>query len=117
MKNWRTVISRLDKPSRGHHHHSQLSEDDPDHILANWLARTQFDDENAPLSEFADINAPDGNSFGTAAEDVLVYRCSLCGNPSASMRRCARCKSARYCDDSCQRKHWKKGHKLTCKPA
>ncbi|EUC54973.1 MYND finger protein [Rhizoctonia solani AG-3 Rhs1AP] len=117
MKNWRTVISRLDKPSRGHHHHSQLGEDDPDHVLANWLARTQFDDENAPQSELADINAPDDDSFGTSAEDVLVYRCSLCGNPSASLRRCAKCKSARYCDDSCQRKHWKKGHKLTCKPA
>ncbi|CAE6484069.1 unnamed protein product [Rhizoctonia solani] len=100
MKNWRTVISRLDKPSRGHHHHSQLSEDDPDHILANWLARTQFDDENTPQSDLADINAPDDNIYGTSAEDVLVYRCSLCGNPSASLRRCAQCKSARYCDDS-----------------
>ncbi|CAE6430106.1 unnamed protein product [Rhizoctonia solani] len=117
MKNWRTVISRLDKPSRGHHHHSHLSEDDPDHILANWLARTEFDDENAPQSELAEINAPDDTSFGTSAKDILVYRCSLCGNPSASLRMCAQCKSARYCDYSCQKKHWKKGHKLTCKPA
>ncbi|KAG8763575.1 hypothetical protein FRC11_001468 [Ceratobasidium sp. 423] len=117
MKNWRTVISRLDKPSRGHHHHSHLSEDDPDHILANWLARTELDDENAPQSELADINAPDNTDYGTSAQDVLVYRCSLCGNPSASLRRCGRCKSARYCDDSCQKKHWKKGHKLTCQPA
>ncbi|KAF8750674.1 MYND finger [Rhizoctonia solani] len=117
MKNWRTVISRLDKPSRGHHRHSHLTEDDPDHILANWLARTQFDDEDAAQTEFADINAPDDTSYGTALADVLVYRCSLCGNPSASLKRCARCKSVRYCDDACQKKHWKKGHKLVCKPA
>ncbi|CAE6464136.1 unnamed protein product [Rhizoctonia solani] len=117
MKNWRTVISRLDKPSRGHHRHSHLTEDDPDHILANWLARTQFDDEDAAQTEFADINAPDDTSYGTALADVLVYRCSLCGNPSASLKRCARCKSVRYCDDVCQKKHWKKGHKLVCKPA
>ncbi|KAJ1305832.1 hypothetical protein OPQ81_010558 [Rhizoctonia solani] len=117
MKNWRTAISRLDNPCRGHHHHSQLTEDDPDHVLANWLARTQFDDENTPQSELADVNAPEDISLGTSAQDVLVYRCSLCGNPSASLRRCGRCRSARYCDGSCQRKHWKKGHKLTCQTA
>lgn len=116
LKNWRTVISRLDKPRMGHHHHQHLGPDDPDHILANWLARTALDDENAPETEFAELNAPDLPAPGTRAHDVLVYRCSLCGNPSASLKRCARCKDARYCDDACQRKHWKKGHKLVCKP-
>ncbi|QRV96642.1 MYND Zn-finger protein [Ceratobasidium sp. AG-Ba] len=119
LKQWREAITRLEHQSPHHHHHQQLPADDPDHVLANWLARTALDDENTPDSEYADLQpkAPERIPPGTSAKDVLVYRCSLCGNPSASLKKCGRCKQVRYCDDSCQRKHWKKGHKTVCKPA
>ncbi|KAG8695016.1 hypothetical protein FRC08_008114 [Ceratobasidium sp. 394] len=120
LNQWRAAIARL-KPRYGHHHHHQrLPKDDPDHVLANWLARTALDDEEAPESVYEDLKAgpsADDLDLGTRAEDVLVYRCSLCGNPSASLKKCGRCKQARYCDNLCQRKHWKKGHKTVCKPA
>ncbi|KAG8707024.1 hypothetical protein FRC09_002071 [Ceratobasidium sp. 395] len=120
LKQWRTAIARLERVGhRHHHHHQHLPPDDPDHVLANWLARTALDDEDAPESEFAELRSedPDIPVPGTSAEDSLMYRCSLCGNPSASLKKCGRCKQARYCDDTCQRKHWKKGHKTVCKPA
>lgn len=62
-----------------------------------------MDDEDAPESEFAELKAPEEDKApapGTSAKDVLLYRCSLCGNPSASLKRCGRCKEARYCDDN-----------------
>ncbi|KAG8689791.1 hypothetical protein FRC09_012256 [Ceratobasidium sp. 395] len=93
--------------------------DDPNYVLANWLARTAQDNEDVTWAEFAEIRPQDSEmlALGTGAQDAFLYRCSLCGNPSASLKRCGRCKQARYCDDNCQRKHWKKGHKLVCKPA
>ncbi|KAG8687677.1 hypothetical protein FRC08_011853 [Ceratobasidium sp. 394] len=120
LNQWRTAITKLEHlERRGHHHYQNLPADDPDHVLANWLARTALDDEDAPETEFAELRSefPNIPVPGTGAEDVLVYRCSLCGNPSASLKKCGRCKQARYCDDVCQRQHWKKGHKTVCKPA
>ncbi|KAG8738063.1 hypothetical protein FRC10_007308 [Ceratobasidium sp. 414] len=90
LSQWRTAIARLEHLERRHHHHHQnLPADDPDHVLANWLARTALDDEDAPETEFAELRSefPDVPVPGTSAEDVLVYRCSLCGNPSASLKK------------------------------
>ncbi|KAG9123699.1 hypothetical protein FRC07_014228 [Ceratobasidium sp. 392] len=103
LKQWRAAAARFEhRGHRQHHHHQHLPADDPDHVLANWLSRTALDDEDAPDTEFAELRSEDPNVPvpGTAAEDVLVYRCSLCGNPSASLRKCGRCKQARYCDDT-----------------
>ncbi|CAE6471156.1 unnamed protein product [Rhizoctonia solani] len=118
IKEWRQVIGRLDKPRKGHIHGTESSgihEWNPDRTFANWLARTELEDEDAPQSDYAELGYSEG-LCGTRADGVVMYRCSLCGNPSASLKRCARCKSARYCDEDCQKKHWKKSHKLTCKP-
>ena len=47
--------------------------------------------------------------------------CFSCGKRRASgelnMQKCARCMSAIYCSEVCQRAHWKKGggHKTQCK--
>ena len=38
--------------------------------------------------------------------------CAYCGEPARLL--CAACRSVRYCDISCQRKHWKECHKGEC---
>ena len=40
--------------------------------------------------------------------------CGACGAPNPS-QRCSKCKSAIYCDRTCQTQAWKKGHKQECK--
>ncbi|KAG8726521.1 hypothetical protein FRC11_015029 [Ceratobasidium sp. 423] len=117
MKDWREAIGRLDKPRGAYNHPAMSPEDnsDPDQILTSWLTRTELEDEDTPQADYEELGYS-GELHKTRADDVIMYRCSLCGNPSASLRRCAKCKVARYCDENCQKKHWKKGHKLTCKP-
>ena len=39
--------------------------------------------------------------------------CSHCGEQSAELKRCSRCKEAPYCGAACQRAAWK-GHKTSC---
>lgn len=43
--------------------------------------------------------------------------CSNCkgvASPTATLRRCMRCKRAMYCGKACQILHWRSGHKHTC---
>ena len=45
--------------------------------------------------------------------------CAYCGSVPAKNKKlltCGRCKSARYCNASCQKAHWGAGHKTACKP-
>ena len=41
--------------------------------------------------------------------------CSFCGSEGQALRRCP-CKGVQYCDEACQRQHWK-AHKLQCSKA
>ncbi|KAJ7021468.1 ankyrin repeat-containing domain protein, partial [Mycena alexandri] len=41
--------------------------------------------------------------------------CDTCGKSDASLKNCARCRTARYCSSECQAKAWKT-HKTTCQP-
>ena len=41
-----------------------------------------------------------------------MSRCANCGGDAN--RRCAQCKTVVYCDVSCQREHWRKGHREIC---
>ena len=58
---------------------------------------------------------------GLSAKGLLqrIRRCSFCGAPNAKLV-CAACKEARYCDQACQRRHWKRAtepHKAVCSRA
>ncbi|CAK5268828.1 unnamed protein product [Mycena citricolor] len=46
-------------------------------------------------------------------QNVALFRCSRCGNPSAILRKCGGCAKTRYCDPTCQKAHWKE-HKKFC---
>lgn len=55
----------------------------------------------------AALEGGDSNSQG------LAHRCAKCGNTSAQLMACGRCKSVRYCGRSCQVAHYKE-HKAMC---
>jgi len=42
-----------------------------------------------------------------------VECCTTCKQPSSDLKRCARCKSSKYCSVKCQRSDWNT-HKLSC---
>ena len=47
-------------------------------------------------------------------------KCAVCGitaqeKNKKALKRCSGCGLVCYCDQDCQRKHWKNGHKETCK--
>ena len=44
--------------------------------------------------------------------------CARCGAtpPQLRLKRCARCRAARYCGPECQRAHWREGHRAVCAP-
>ena len=61
---------------------------------------------SAPLGKCAPaVNLKDTNDIPT---------CSHCHAPSASLKKCGRCRTALYCGSACQKAHWKAGHKGVC---
>jgi hypothetical protein len=48
---------------------------------------------------------------------TVVFCCSACGKVPTGTEKllnCGACKQVRYCDSTCQKKHWKAGHKSEC---
>ena len=56
---------------------------------------------------------PSNSSYLKAPMAVPDY-CSACLRPASDLKRCGRCKVARYCSQQCQRTHWNDGHKSSC---
>jgi len=64
------------------------------------IPNTRIDKNNQPIQQME-------ITFATDA-------CAKCGNRSASMKRCARCKKSAYCGEGCQKSDWPT-HKSQCK--
>ena len=47
---------------------------------------------------------------------AALTQCASCETAGEDFEQCARCKSVRYCSEACQRSHWRRGHRLECKP-
>ncbi|KAK8154941.1 hypothetical protein BKA80DRAFT_184526, partial [Phyllosticta citrichinensis] len=41
-------------------------------------------------------------------------RCAGCWTKKEGLKKCMRCKQVKYCDSTCQKKHWKE-HKKVCR--
>ena len=54
-----------------------------------------------------------GSYFSGSRPKPPHLSCDECGKPKAALR-CSRCQSAHYCDQTCQKAAWKKGHKAEC---
>ena len=73
--------------------------------LLEWIARAAT--APVPAAAAATAAAP------TAAAAPVPNPCSFCGAPDAT-KLCGGCRAARYCDQGCQRKHWRGAHKANC---
>ena len=72
-----------------------------DVVVSQWTA--------ANLQELL-VCAP---QFGITRLPDIGELCAWCSAPAAN-NRCANCKVAYYCNKTCQRRHWRNGHKITC---
>ncbi|KAJ7618581.1 hypothetical protein FB45DRAFT_1007355, partial [Roridomyces roridus] len=88
---------------------------DPQAELVSWLAK--LDTNSTPGTpdslevalEIRGIN-PGARRYGKAN----MACCASCNTASAVLKQCAGCQKARYCDDVCQKRHWKV-HREACK--
>jgi hypothetical protein len=54
-----------------------------------------------------------------SARGKTADRCAKCVNPIAESQppiQCLRCKTVKYCTDTCKKLHWKQGHGKACTP-
>lgn len=83
------------------------------------LVQSGKDGTTRPLEEVPGWAAPvwaDGDRIDPLVEwaEPCAHGCARCLAPLPSgAKRCARCRSARYCGAECQRAHWAE-HKATC---
>ena len=54
-----------------------------------------------------------------SAREKTADRCAKCVNPIVESQppiQCLRCKTVKYCTDTCKKLHWKQGHGKACTP-
>jgi TPR repeat protein len=83
-----------------------------------WYSKAADQGDDLAIKHLARLNKLDDvtstSSASSSLDDVLV--CSTCGSPapvSSKFKNCP-CGSARYCNKTCQKKHWKE-HRNKCK--
>jgi len=101
IKEFSEVISRISGGS-GESVSLEKTEDD----LAAWLEDMHMEDGEEELKTHCAHPKVNTNN-------VELYRCSWCRNPSAVLRKCSGCAKTRYCDSNCQKAHWSE-HKKAC---
>ncbi|KAA1477625.1 hypothetical protein DENSPDRAFT_844797 [Dentipellis sp. KUC8613] len=106
-KEWEKII-----PAYAHVR-SEVSPAKAEDDLADWLEQVTLED---PGMNGHDHRHGDGSVTHPSLNinDVELYRCSWCRNPSAVLKKCSGCGRTRYCDSACQKEHWKT-HRKVCK--
>ncbi|KAI0336663.1 hypothetical protein GY45DRAFT_6348 [Cubamyces sp. BRFM 1775] len=111
VKEWGAFVRRFDELDARTDKQQPLSSTQADDDLAAWLDKMKLDDGSEEHMHPHSCSHPK-----ISMNNVALYRCSWCGNPSAVLRKCGGCGRTRYCDGQCQKKHWSE-HKVECKKA
>ncbi|TFY78414.1 hypothetical protein EWM64_g5600 [Hericium alpestre] len=106
-KEWGDFVTYFSDPVR-----REISPAKAEDDLAAWLERLDIEDPDAV--GFHDRNHGHVTHPSLNLNDVELYRCSWCRNPSANLKKCGGCAKTRYCDPACQKQHWS-GHRKICK--
>lgn len=113
---WATLDAKMRTASTSEGVLKLLDELCPCDCLAPLLAKPEAT-AGAPMKVTpADATAPTSSTHACSSgcEHAVEHAvCDECKKPAASMKRCARCKSARYCSMECQRHAWP-AHKTSC---
>jgi len=106
-KEWGEITERYAETVK----ENDLDKDKAGDSLAAWLEHVEIGDTNN-VGE----SLHGSHYFNTTFrfDDVTLYRCSWCGNPSAILRKCKGCGKTRYCDGACQKEHWAASHRRAC---
>ena len=72
--------------------------------------------KHKPLNGYDEAIRETAEHFIESSEERLKVRCAGCDHidEDGFEFKCSRCKSAFYCSNRCQKRHWKLGHKLDC---
>ena len=89
-KKWEAVVARLDSDSIDAFVLSRAKAEDR---LAAWLDDLQGEND---IGDGQSKRSSPGYSKLSKSNQLRLYRCSWCGNPSAVLRRCGGCEKARY---------------------
>ncbi|KAI8986642.1 hypothetical protein BD414DRAFT_38810 [Trametes punicea] len=111
VKEWGAFIKRIDELDFRIEKQKPLSYTQADDDLAAWIENMKLEDGSEEHLHPHPRSHPK-----ISLNNVMLYRCSWCTNPSAVLRKCGGCGKTRYCDGQCQKKHWP-GHKTECKRA
>ena len=128
VEEWGAWVKHFDELETRGDQSQPISSTQADDDLAAWLENVKLDDEADDHAHARRCTHPK-----ISTNNVALYRCSWCGNPSAVLRKCGGCgrtrfvfdaaklltvrsrrSSDRYCDGQCQKKHWSE-HKAECK--
>ena len=64
--------------------------------LASWLENASLDDEDDSARETAQMHGREHMTHPRVnPNNIELYRCSWCRNPSAVLRKCSNCETAR----------------------
>jgi len=106
-REWDEVVSRY-KFSEGRRECTEFVPEKVEGDLAAWLESTNIEGGTRVVERVHTMHQK------AHPDDIELYRCSWCGNPSAAMRKCSSCGNTRYCDTNCQKEHWST-HKKACR--
>ncbi|KAI0674593.1 hypothetical protein C8Q78DRAFT_1076212 [Trametes maxima] len=109
IKEWGAFVKHFDELDSHPDTQKPLSSTQADDDLAAWLDNMKLEDGSHDHAHPHACSHPK-----ISMNNVALYRCSWCGNPSAVLRKCGGCGETRYCDGQCQKKHWLE-HKAKCK--
>ena len=128
VEEWGDFIKHVDELNEhGDAHKTLPSSLQADDDLSAWLENMRLDDDEDDHKS----HPSQCTRRKIRMNNVELYRCSWCGNPSAVLKKCTGCGNARcvllaglplavliwgcrYCDSQCQKRHWS-NHKLDCK--
>ena len=88
VKDWGDFIKHFDELDSRADKQKPISSTQADDDLAAWL-------ENMKLEEGEDEQPHMCSHPKISTNNVALYRCSWCGNPSAALRKCGRCGKTR----------------------
>lgn len=88
VNEWKDLVARFDEETPDE---CTISMETAEDNLAAWLDEIHLDqgDEDGPRPQRCSHPRVSPNN-------VALYRCSWCGNPSAALRKCSGCEKTRY---------------------
>ncbi|SMY26818.1 unnamed protein product [Zymoseptoria tritici ST99CH_1A5] len=116
---WQMKLTAEEATSLCNHYKQRATiEYAPDDVLRFMETQTPFDANSLPEDpKFGEAIVAWNSEFLRAPGADKKPKCHFCGEHASSDQKlmvCGSCKTPVYCDRTCQKMRWKKGHKAEC---